>query len=260
MVRTLKGTESPVKEAENRPMVQISEIRSSFSSRIRTAARARNMPERGLAADIARALGVTPKAAAKWLQGEAMPTQEKMRALAHYLRCEVDWLAFGPRPRAEVISSLPAGANIAPALQPGRSTYTYPEISWVQAGEAREAVDLLHTGDFVEVHTSDEWAGPNGFWLQVRGPSMTAPVGVSFPEGMLILVSPSIAPENGQFVVAKRIDGPDHEATFKQLLRDAGECYLKPLNPAFPMIAMDETWVIVGTVIDAKLPKNVFRR
>jgi SOS-response transcriptional repressor LexA len=49
-----------------------------------------------------------------------------------------------------------------------------------------------------------------------------------------------------------------NEATFKQLVHDAGELYLKPLNPAFPMKAVDDSWEIVGTVVDGKMPKSVF--
>lgn len=38
---------------------------------------------------------VTVHAARKWLVGEAIPTQDKMRALANWLGVSVDWLRFG---------------------------------------------------------------------------------------------------------------------------------------------------------------------
>ncbi|MNN17758.1 LexA repressor [compost metagenome] len=72
----------------------------------------------------------------------------------------------------------------------------------------------------------------------------------------MILVAPDIEPRPGQFVVARMID--TNEATFKQLIRDAGELYLKPLNPSYSTKAMDDTWEIVGTVVDGKMPKSVF--
>jgi transcriptional regulator with XRE-family HTH domain len=38
---------------------------------------------------------VTAHAARKWLQGESIPTQEKLRALASWLDVPADWLRFG---------------------------------------------------------------------------------------------------------------------------------------------------------------------
>jgi len=78
----------------------------------------------------------------------------------------------------------------------------------------------------------------------------------SFPEGFLILIAPDIEPRPGQFVVARMIS--TNEATFKQLVRDAGELFLKPLNTAYPTRAVDDTWEIIGTVVDGKMPKSVF--
>ncbi len=38
---------------------------------------------------------VSVHAARKWLQGESIPTQEKLRALAEWLDVPTDWLRFG---------------------------------------------------------------------------------------------------------------------------------------------------------------------
>ena len=38
---------------------------------------------------------ITVHAARKWLVGEAIPTQDKLRALANWLGVSVDWLRFG---------------------------------------------------------------------------------------------------------------------------------------------------------------------
>ncbi|WP_040263729.1 helix-turn-helix domain-containing protein [Pseudomonas massiliensis] len=143
--------------------------------------------------------------------------------------------------------------NIEPAPGPVRY-YEYPEISWVQAGMPVEAVELSNIAT-CEMHPSDAWAGEHGFWLKVRGPSMTAQGGISFIEGMVILVAPGFDVEPGNYVVAKLVD--TDEATFKQYIWDSGKAYLKPLNPAFPTVEVDDTWVIVGKVVDAKWPRAV---
>jgi SOS-response transcriptional repressor LexA len=164
----------------------------------------------------------------------------------------VEWLASGTGGMTEETSGF--DANVEMALQPTRS-FMYPEISWVQAGSAREAVEMVNVS-LCPQHSSDVWAGEDAFWLRVSGNSMTSNSGNSFPEGFLILVAPDIEARQGQFVVARMIDS--NEATFKQLVRDAGELYLKPLNPSYPTKPVDDTWEIVGTVVDGKMPKSVF--
>lgn len=152
------------------------------------------------------------------------------------------------------VEALELGSNVVPALSPTRY-FKYPEISWVQAGAAAEAMDLSNVAR-CPTHTSDVWAGENGFWLRVVGDSMTSPAGPSFPEGFLILIAPDIEPRSGQYVVARMLD--TNEATFKQFVRDAGEPFLKPLNPSYPTKIMDDAWVVVGTVVDGKMPKSIF--
>lgn len=232
-------------------MVHIEEIRAAFVARLKNALSANDIPAWGAGARLAEIAKVTPKAASKWLNGESMPGGAKMHALASALKVRVEWLEYGTGSMKE--DTLAFDANIEPALGPTRY-FEYPEISWVQAGTAMEAMEVSNVAA-CEIHPSDAWAGPHGFWLKVRGPSMTSQGGVSFVEGMVILVAPGFDVENGQYCVAKLIDS--NEATFKQLIKDAGKAYLKPLNPAFPTVELDNTWTVVGRVVDAKWPRSV---
>lgn len=82
-------------------MARISNERESFSRRLRQALKdahhtadsptelARDFNSRFPGAPI------TAHAARKWLVGEAIPTQDKMRTLAEWLLVPVDWLRFG---------------------------------------------------------------------------------------------------------------------------------------------------------------------
>lgn len=204
--------------------------------------------------DIAALCGVSASAVTQWVNGDSKGLKpENLFALAKATGVSAEWLANGTGEMVAATSD--HFSNVEMALQPSRS-FSYPEISWVQAGAATEAIELSNIAA-CEMHSSDAWAGPNGFWLKVMGPSMTSQAGPSFPEGFLILIAPDKEPENGQFVVAKLVD--TNEATFKQLIRDAGEVYLKPLNPSFPTIPVDDAWVVVGTVVDGKMPKSIFR-
>src|SRR5262249_34916076 len=55
-----------------------------------------------------------------------------------------------------------------------------------------------------------------------------------FPEGTILIVEPNMEARHGDFVIAKSGD----DATFKQLVRDGGYWYLKPLNPRYPLTAI----------------------
>lgn len=58
----------------------------------------------------ARGFDITVHAARKWLMGEAIPTQEKLVALASWLGVEPNWLRFGTGDgeQADQVSVIPA--------------------------------------------------------------------------------------------------------------------------------------------------------
>lgn len=132
-----------------------------------------------------------------------------------------------------------------PDDQPWRPARSYPLISWIAAGAESP-------GQADERLDSTENAGSSGYWLDVRGPSMTSQTNPSFPEGTKILVKPEgFDLISGKFYIARHRDG---EKTFKQYLYDAGTEYLIPLNPAYKPVEIDGDWEIIGRVVDAKIP------
>ena len=82
-------------------MVKISNERDQFSQRLQTMLRqTHHSPDSPT--ELAREFNIrfsgppiTVHAARKWLVGEAIPTQDKMRALAEWLVVPADWLRFG---------------------------------------------------------------------------------------------------------------------------------------------------------------------
>jgi len=141
-------------------------------------------------------------------------------------------------------------SNVQMALQPRREPKEYPLISWVIAGEWAESCDTFHPGDADTWITSTENAGDNGFWLDVRGDSMTCNGNPSFPEGSRILVRPEADLISGKYYVVKLGTG---ESTFKQYVEDAGARYLRPLNNAYRVIPIEGEFKVIGRVIDAKM-------
>jgi len=73
---------------------------------------------------------VTPHAARKWLQGMAVPTQDKIHVLARWLDVDEEWLRWGP-----LNDSQPPGMPTPPppANKPQRSDTARPdEMSLIQ--------------------------------------------------------------------------------------------------------------------------------
>uniref|UniRef100_UPI0011E865FE LexA family protein n=1 Tax=Serratia marcescens TaxID=615 RepID=UPI0011E865FE len=161
---------------------------------------------------------------------------------------QVDVEDFSPT-LAEEIQQL-SGQNVQykGAYTPGKS---YPVISSVQAGAWCEAVEAYTMKDVDLWLESDAHIQGDGFWLLVEGDSMTAPMGLSIPEGTYVLFDTGREALNGNLVVAKLEDS--NEATFKKLVTDAGQSYLKGLNPAWPLIPINGNCRIIGVAVQTKM-------
>jgi SOS-response transcriptional repressor LexA len=125
-----------------------------------------------------------------------------------------------------------------------------PVISWVQAGQWTEVMSSFTAGD------ADEWVacpvahGPRTFALKVRGESMFNPhARHSFREGDLIYVDPDKSSSGGSLVVVQLEGEPD--PTFRQLIIEGDNKYLKAINPAWPeqIFAINGNAKICGAVI-----------
>lgn len=202
-------------------------------------------------ADLARAVHATDQRLYNWRKRGGIPSG--MHGLvADALGTSVDYLT-GRTSITTSGESSPSGTVVSgpwpttPSVSEGPDIRGHvPLISWVQAGDWNHADDPLQPGD------ADQWLpcpsshGQRTYALRVRGDSMTATHGKSYPEGCVIFVDPDQkSPANGARIIAK-LSGSD-EVTFKVLVMDAGRTWLKPLNPQHPPI-LDE-FRVLGTVI-----------
>ncbi|WP_202308485.1 LexA family protein [Dryocola clanedunensis] len=193
---------------------------------------------------LAKKAGVTRVAISKAEQGLTKSFNgNTLFKIASALECDPQWLQSGVENKPEWVTNVRAG--VQPEIR-----YSYPKLNWVQAGQ------FAHHGDNYSIHDIDNWqdsvkyAGEKGFWLEVHGDSMTAPTGVTFPEGMSILVDPEKDPHSNCYVIAQKKN--TEEVTFKKYVTDMGREFLKPLNPQYPMIEMDGECEIIGVVVDAR--------
>lgn len=121
------------------------------------------------------------------------------------------------------------------------ATRRIPLISLVAAGTWCEAIDTFQVGDAQEWIETTANITKSGYALRVEGDSMEP----KFPHGAILIVDPNEQARNGSFVIVRQ-NGSD--ATFKQLVMDGGQSYLKPLNDRYPIMAMRPDAVICGVV------------
>ncbi|WP_315942901.1 LexA family protein, partial [Salmonella enterica] len=62
--------------------------------------------------------------------------------------------------------------------------------------------------------------------------------------------NPEAEPYSGGYVIARKKSSD--EVTFKKYIYDMGREFLKPLNPQYPVIEMNNDCEIIGVVVDAR--------
>lgn len=157
------------------------------------------------------------------------------------------WLATGEgdmKPAGGLVEA----SNVAPAEPRAR----VPIINWVQAGnwaDIEPHFDLTENHNWHDIYNGRP--SRHAFALVVDGDSMTSPYpgDRSFPAGTIIVVDPERGASAGDYVVAK--DVSTQQATFKRLAHDAGRWYLKPLNPSYPIMEIDDPAIrVIGRVVE----------
>lgn len=200
-------------------------------------------------ADLAERIGVKQTSISDLERGKSKSTSFTTQ-IAHELGVSALWLATGEGEMLEGENSK-LDNSLSRAVSP-LQYHRYPVVSIVQAGKFTECVVPYPSGTEDWYESTDYGAKGPAFWLEVSGDSMTAPTGVrpSIPEGTLVLVDTGIEPTPGKLVVAQLDES--NEATFKKLIVDGGKRYLKPLNPAYPLIPINGNCRIIGVAVEAK--------
>jgi len=201
-------------------------------------------------AALAEVTGVSPQAVGLWLKtGEI--ERKNLIAACKWLGVSLDWVLAGDGAMEPGVAE-PAGVYAGGARMARRDT---PLISWVQAGEWQEAIDMFRPGDGEKMVHTFKRVGPNAYALRVNGDSMENPAGrPTYPDGCIIVVDPDREPTNGSKIVVRLENSK--EATFKQLVIQGGERYLKPLNPRYPIAPMPADAEICGVVVDTQMDQD----
>ena len=205
-------------------------------------------------AEIARHFGMQPPSLSDWVKKGSV-AKDKLPELWRYFSD-----VAGPDHWGLSASEWPSGLSLSPNSQTSRAqadlaggdsntepgpnlSSCVPLISWVQAGGWSHAADLLQPGEAFEWIRTTVTVQAHTFALRVTGDSMEP----DFPAGMVLVVEPEMDAHPGDFVIVRN---GDNEATFKQLVRDGADLYLKPLNPRYPIKPLGSSH-IVGVVREA---------
>ncbi|MGJ7655099.1 LexA family protein [Escherichia coli] len=194
---------------------------------------------------LAEHLGITKGAVSHWLNARREPSLGEIARILEYLGKRNFSVGAGG---LIIDDSLKGDVEYVGPYKAGQK---YPVLSSVKAGSWGEAVEAYTLKDIDLWLESDAHIQGDAFWLEVEGDSMTAPIGLSIPEGTYVLFDTGRDPVNGSLVIAKLSD--TNEATFKRLIIDGGQKYLKGLNPQWPLVAINGNCRIIGVAVETKL-------
>ena len=125
---------------------------------------------------------------------------------------------------------------------PPKGSLEIPVVARVAAGEPLLAVENIEETLVVDQSLAK---GKDNFFLRVKGDSM---IGAHILDSDYVLVKPQPSAENGDIVVALIED----EATVKRFYKKGKTVQLKPENPVFKPIEVNETdgrFQIIGKVV-----------
>lgn len=129
-----------------------------------------------------------------------------------------------------------------------------PEISWIAAGQLQDIghIPYPEEGEWPLIEPKYK-VGKRAWALRVDGDSMDDGTDEGIKKGWIIIVDPDKAAHAGSFVIAKDVN--TQKATFKQLVTDGGRWFLKPLNPRWPIVEIDDPAIrVIGVVTEAQPP------
>src|SRR6476659_1093047 len=173
----------------------------------------------------ADAVGVSRGAVQQWEKpGGTAPKRSNQHRVAELLGISV----------AELVSG---GSNTGQGLDMRSEV---PLVSEVEAGDYTVIDNFKPKGKFDTVPVSVP-VKRHTYALAVQGAGMVREDGDSFPPDSIIVVEPELAAVPRDYVIALHGDGA---TTFKQLVKDGGDLYLKPLNARYPIKRIDGAKVV----------------
>lgn len=237
-VECFHAAHSHTRESKSQPLVSVTcdllSVMDTPAKRLKAARELRGMNQ----VQLASAAGVSTGTVGN-IESGARGIERSARKLAKALNVNADWLATGEGHMELDQNLIRVSDNITPVL----AVKMVPVLNKVNAGMFQDIVES-HPED-IEYVPVYGMAKKYTFALRVEGDSMTP----GFPNGCVVIVDPEVQAKPNDYVIA--ING-DNEATFKQLVKDGGDWYLKPRNPQWPIKPLGDA-KIIGVVCGLQL-------
>lgn len=206
----------------------------------------------GVAAAAAK-VGCSPSQYSQWMNGSTHSATGKPRGMRSSSARRIEQAVGKPtgwmdQSHTDVAPAQPFDENVKPASD--KSLRPIPVISSVQAGALRDMENPYPPGAGYAYEYTDQDLSEWAFALDVEGLSMLP----DFRPGDRIMVDPEIAPNPGDYVVARN---GSEQATFKKYrprgIDAAGNLIfeLVPLNDDYPTLRSDtESLSVIGVVTE----------
>lgn len=194
-------------------------------------------------AELARECGVKPPSVSGWLSGKSKFLRgENLLKAARALGVTEDWLATGKGPMHHNVaqnekhnSTEPNTENqgFTPIKSHPIGLVRWSDLETFLSGDESVAFDVVYST-----------IGEKGVFSTTLGESDDS-MEPEFSPGSILTINPNKKPKSGNFVLARMQAGG--ALTLKQLVIDADQHYLKPVNPRYPVIHAPNL-VVVGVV------------
>ncbi|MCW5589717.1 MAG: helix-turn-helix domain-containing protein [Legionellales bacterium] len=205
---------------------------SNLSTVLRALMKSRRLSE----SELSRQTGIGQPVIHRMVSGETSnPKIETLRPVALYFNLSINQL-IGDEP-------LPKGLVEGSYAQTVRAWVQVPLLNWEQAAQWPKVADE----EITQHVPTDLSVSDNAFALVVKDSTMLP----RFPEGTLIVIDPAYKPKDRDYAVV-HIEG-HKQATFKQILIDGEDTYLKPLNSDFSVTLLDKKYRDLGVMVQARI-------
>ncbi len=186
--------------------------------------------------ELSRQTGIGQPVIHRMISGETgNPKIETLRPIASYFSISINQL-IGDEP-------LPKESLLGTITNKVRSWIQVPLLSWEEAASWPNLDDeQLERRVPTDIDVSD-----NAFALIIKDSTMLP----RFPEGTLIVIDPSYQAADRDFAIV-HIEG-HKQVSFKQILIDGEETYLKPLNDDFKVQLLDKKHRFLGVMVQARI-------
>lgn len=203
------------------------------------------------ATTISKSLGVSLNLVYFWISGERIPSHEKMIALAKYLNTSPGWLLFG---EAHTMALSRENGRGKPIVK-GKAIYL-PIVLPHEIKHFNKLKDDFMMADKKNIKseigkTVVEITDPqyyNSIPVRIVGDAMVSPNTALFSlfPNMIVFLESSVQPKSGDYVAA---DAKGFKETIiRQYINEGGKHYLRPLNPNYDHVEIDNIKAIRGVI------------